>query len=375
MLKATLVSLFLVLLMALSFAQAPQQINYQAIVRTSIGQPVVSGAHVTLRFTIHDISGTGNPVFTETQTDTTNRFGLVSVKIGSVNNLSVVNWSNGAKYLQVELDPTGGNNFNDMGTSQLLSVPYALFAANSEPGPQGVTGPQGTTGATGPTGPDGAAGLTGSNGINGSAGATGATGLGGVTGNTGATGATGIAGTNGATGIGVTGATGPAEGFTVNIGDLYGGGIVVYVWDSIGTEHGLIASLTDISDSSVWSNVQPLIGVTAESFSNGKANTYAIIAQPGATVSAALLCRAYNGAGYTDWYLPAVWELAECYQAMAIVNHNLGDINGFQPVTYWSSTEDTDTPGNFAWYYQFNYGWAFNDVKYVTYSVRAVRRF
>ena len=91
-----------------------------------------------------------------------------------------------------------------MGTSQLVSVPYALYAANSAPGAQGPTGQQGIQGPTGPAGSVGA---------NGTAGATGATGLQGLTGangNTGANGTTGPAGATGAMGIGLTGATGPA---------------------------------------------------------------------------------------------------------------------------------------------------------------------
>ena len=123
-------------------------------------------------------------------------------------------------------------------------------------------------------------------------------------------------------------------------GDLYQGGIIISVWDSSGVQHGLIASLTDISTSAEYSNVTgTLIGATAQSYSNGKANSAAMIAQGGATSGAAFLCRSYTGGGYTDWYLPAAWELVQCFMAAAIVNHNLGDTNGFQPVAYWSSTE------------------------------------
>lgn len=96
-------------------SQSPQQLNYQSVVRNANGQPIANGNVVSLRFTIHDVTSNGTPVFTETQTAIANQFGLVNVQIGTSNNLAVVNWSNGAKYLQVELDPTGGNNFVDMG--------------------------------------------------------------------------------------------------------------------------------------------------------------------------------------------------------------------------------------------------------------------
>ena len=167
----------------------------------------------------------------------TNQFGLANAAIGAVNitGLSSVNWGTGGKYLEVELDPAGGSNYTNMGNSQLLSVPYAFFAANSAAGATGATGQQGVTGATGntgatgdtgptgagvagPTGPTGATGpgggATGATGATGSTGATGATGITGATGTgttgaTGATGATGSTGATGATGAGVTGPTGP----------------------------------------------------------------------------------------------------------------------------------------------------------------------
>jgi hypothetical protein len=138
-------------------------------------------------------------------------------------------------------------------------------------------------------------------------------------------------------------------------------------------EHGLIASLSDLSTSASWSNVTgSLIGATAESPSNGMANTNAIIAQGGQTVSAALLCHNYNGGGYTDWYLPAIWELTQCYTAAGIVNRFLGDTNGLHLAIYWSSTETAD---GIAWNEPFNFGYAGTNGKSNTYSVRAVRRY
>jgi hypothetical protein len=108
-----------------TFAQAPQQLNYQAIVRNAQGQPVANTT-VNFQFQIHDGSQSGNVVFTETDTAYTNQFGLATVQIGSGTPLSGIGWGTGAKYLQVGVDITGGVNFVTMGTSQLLSVPYAL---------------------------------------------------------------------------------------------------------------------------------------------------------------------------------------------------------------------------------------------------------
>ncbi len=193
-------------------AQAPQDMNYQAIVRNASGQVLPGGQTVSLRFQIHDGSPTGTVVFQEVASAVTNQFGLVTHIIGSGSNLATVNWGTGPKYLQIELDPAGGVSYADMGTSQLISVPYALFAANSEPGPSGPTGSNGSNGLNGATGIAGAAGLngatgaTGATGSNGVIGPIGATGAIGATGNAGAVGATGPAGNNGLNGA--TGAPG-----------------------------------------------------------------------------------------------------------------------------------------------------------------------
>jgi len=201
-------------------AQAPEVMNYQAIVRNNNGQPVPGGTLVNVRFTIHDLTANGTLVFTQTVHDTANQFGLVTAQIGSSGNLATVNWGTGPKFLQVETDVNNTGLFTDMGTSQLISVPYALYAANSAAGPQGPTGPQGIAGnagatgatgggVTGPSGADGAAGPTGPAGAQGPTGlaGTGATGPQGATGNDGAT------GPQGATGLGLAGATG-AQGAT-----------------------------------------------------------------------------------------------------------------------------------------------------------------
>ena len=193
------------------WAQAPELINYQAVVRNSSGQPVTGGTPVSLKFIIHEGSAAGTVSYTETQSTTANQFGLVTLQIGAVTGLGIVNWGSGAKYLEVQVDINNAGSYTGMGTTQLISVPYALFAANSAPGPQGPAGPQGIAGSTGPTGPTGPQGIQGNTGM---AGVTGAPGINGgatgATGPTGPTGATGIAGSNGLNGsTGATGSTGP----------------------------------------------------------------------------------------------------------------------------------------------------------------------
>ena len=195
-------------------AQAPQSVNYQAVVRDVSGNPLPGGTTVSVQFIIHDLTPSGNAVYTETTTAITNQFGLITYAIGTSQNLATVNWGNGAKYLQVQLDPSGGSNFTDMGTSQLLSVPYALFAGNSVVGSTGATGIDGPTGAVGATGNNGTTGATGATGNNGVTGATGPSGQDGTNGSNGAVGATGATGASGQDGTngnnGATGATGPS---------------------------------------------------------------------------------------------------------------------------------------------------------------------
>lgn len=186
-------------------AQAPALMNYQAVVRNASGNAVASTA-VAMRFTIHDGSSTGTTVYQETTTKTTNQFGLVTHQVGGgtvvAGTVAGIAWGSGAKYLEVEVDVAGGTNYVSMGNSQLVSVPYALYAANGPAGATGATGATGLTGATGATGNTGATGA-GIAGPTGNTGATGATGPGGgVTGPTGPTGATGPAGSGSGSGVG-----------------------------------------------------------------------------------------------------------------------------------------------------------------------------
>lgn len=204
-------------------AQAPQAINYQGIARDLVGTPISNQA-VGLRLSVRSGSITGTVVYQETFAVSTNQFGLYAVQVGRgtpvSGTFSTIAWGTAPHFLEVEMDITGGTNYTAAGTSELISVPYALYAetsGNVTPGPTGPTGPAGTngtngangaTGATGATGANGVTGATGANGTNGANGATGPTGANGANGVTGATGATGANGTNGSNGA--TGATGPS---------------------------------------------------------------------------------------------------------------------------------------------------------------------
>ncbi|MBX7108517.1 MAG: hypothetical protein K1X61_07720 [Chitinophagales bacterium] len=112
-------------------AQAPQAFPYQAVAHDSVGN-LIADQNISLRFSILDGSNAGPVVYQETQSVTTTSLGLFSLNIGQgtvvSGAFSNINWGNGAKYLQVEMDASGGTNYLLMGTSQLLSVPYAIYS-------------------------------------------------------------------------------------------------------------------------------------------------------------------------------------------------------------------------------------------------------
>ncbi len=198
------------------FSQAPQAVNYQGIARDGVGNALANQL-LGLELTIHSGSPTGTIVYQETFSPTTNQFGLYTVQMGMgtpvTGTFSSISWGTNSYYLEIGMDITGGNNYVSAGTSQLISVPYALYAqtsGSSTAGPTGPTGAVGNTGLTGPIGPSGAVGATGPTGGTGNTGLTGATGPSGGTGNTGLTGPTGPSGGTGNTGL--TGPTGPSGG-------------------------------------------------------------------------------------------------------------------------------------------------------------------
>ena len=268
------------------------------------GAAMCIGAPTTSGVALLQGSASGTSVYVETQTPTTNSNGLVSVEIGTgtlvSGSFSAIDWSNNTYFIKTDTAPTGGTNYTITGTSQLISVPYALHAKTAES------------------------------------------------------------------------LTGASTGFTHYIGELYQGGIIVSVWKTAEVEHGLIASLTDLG-TAIYSNLSnAIIGPTAQNHLEGQGNTNAIISQVGHTGGAANFCNDYTNDGYSDWYLPSLWELKQCFQEILILNSVLGNTNGFSLGLYWSSTE---IPNSQAWTMGFETGnyvvWSKNN----NFNVRAVRRF
>jgi len=138
------------------YAQAPNKLNYQGLIRNSVGNPL-GNTPVLLRISILDVAN--NVLFLEQHSTTTNSLGLYNVAIGTGSllqgNFAAINWGAGNRYIKVEVSTNAGVTFINLGTNQLLSVPYALYAASGNTGPQGPAGPQG---------PQGTAGINGANG-------------------------------------------------------------------------------------------------------------------------------------------------------------------------------------------------------------------
>ena len=168
------------------------------------------------------------------------------------------------------------------------------------------------------------------------------------------------------------------------IGELFGGGIVYYVYDN--GQHGLIASLNDLNTNGVvaWSG-----DTTTEIFSDdnydGQSNTLIIISENSTVNKAATLCDSYINEGFSDWYLPSRSELELLAFQYHIINQIL--LNDGDPTTkgfnldetpypnnsrYWSSTE---VNSNVAWTYHFYYREVYFSNKQNKHNVRAIRKF
>ena len=124
---------FALLILTTSFlqSQAPQAFNYQGAARDADGL-ILANKTISLRISIKNGSITGANVYIETHNVTTSELGLFAIAIGTgtieTGEFSNIDWGGGSKFLNVAMDIDGGSNFIDMGTSQLLSTPYALYA-------------------------------------------------------------------------------------------------------------------------------------------------------------------------------------------------------------------------------------------------------
>jgi hypothetical protein len=363
------------LMTASVWAQAPEKMSYQAVVRDA-SDALITNQAVGMQISILQGSATGTAVYEETQTPSTNANGLVSLEIGTgtvvSGDFSTIDWANDTYFIKTETDPTGGTTYTITGTSQLMSVPYALHAKTAE----SVTGTIsytetdpvfGASIANGITALDtanwnnhiidtdtqldstdianlgyNAGGITTE--VDGSVtneiqsiSRTGTTvslsnGGGSFTDSVGVyTAGTGIDITNN-----VISTTGSSPTYTLGLNAALGGYVFYVTTDG---KHGLVAETQDQSTSNDWYTAQDIISNPAN--------------------------HSVDGQKFIDWRMPTKFELNEMYlQKVAI--------GGFANNFYWSSTE---FDSNVAWVQFFGNGLRSSNDKDGADYVRAVRAF
>ncbi len=320
----TLITGFLSILTV--WSQAPEKISYQAVIRNTDNE-LVTNQNISVQISILQNSAEGASVYTETHNPTTNSNGLVTLEIGSgttTGDFSAIEWADGTYFIKTETDPAGGTNYTITGTSQILSVPYALHAKTAAEYTSSV-----------------ARGIT----------------------------ATDTANWNKLT--------------TYSVGDYAQGGVVFWI-DKTG-QHGLVCAKEDQSTGVRWeAGTHGYTQAKGDGPYAGEANTSIIIAalvaigDDGSTY-AARICNELQitegGKTYGDWYLPSKEELNLMYQNKATIDATAVANGGssFASVYYWSSTEHNISS---VWVQIFDSGMHGNSSKNTTTNrVRAVRAF
>lgn len=331
-----------IIMTASLWAQSPEKMSYQAVVRDGSNNLVTSSA-VGMQISILQGSPSGTAMYVETQTPTTNANGLVSIEIGAgtvvSGDFTTINWANGPYFIKTETDPAGGISYTITGISQLLSVPYALHAKTAETVTGGITETDPVFGASV------ASGITETDTTNWNNKQDQL-----------------VAGTN----ITIVGNTISATGGSSNdfyLGQDTLGGIVFYIYlDVNGVQRGLIVSKTETTDQ--WQSTTST--TNANRTEDGEYNTGLMTNSPAKTW--------VTGLG-ADWYLPSIDELSLLWHNRFHVNKTaraIGSTLLSTSASYWSSTEHVAT---YAFNFLFHYGTANHYNKTSTCSVRAVRAF
>ncbi len=129
--KITLILFFVVLTGITVFAQVPEKINYQAVIRNSSGE-LVTNQDVGIKVSILDETSSGDVLYSEEHAVSTNAYGQVAIEIGdgtgATSDFGSIDWGINDKFLKLEVDIEGGTSYVPIGTSQMLSVPYAFYA-------------------------------------------------------------------------------------------------------------------------------------------------------------------------------------------------------------------------------------------------------
>ena len=337
------------------FGQAPEKMSYQAVVLNGTNGPVVSSP-VGIRISILQGSVSGSSVFVETHTPTSNANGLITLEIGAgtlvSGSFASIDWANGPYFLQTETDPLGGTNYTITGTSQLLSVPYALHAKTAESIVGGGSGGGAFTHYIGEY---------------------------------------------------------YGGGVIFNLWKDAQGVEHGLILDPFEITIPSGVTWSNVSNSFVDSVYLPndFAWNTALSAWDGLSNSLAIASQPGHTNSYAALCLNSNQGGFNDWYMPSIEELNILWQNRFDVNRTLKNITGSAQIlpyadpflsyvdlyqTWFSSTEiDNDhyvvlnssintmidfiNKSDLPWYDDIDYYDGTSILQYKSAILRAVRAF
>ncbi|MCW3807589.1 hypothetical protein [Plebeiibacterium marinum] len=129
-----IISLLLLTIYGSLYCQSPEKFKYQSIIRDGSGN-IISEQDISMKINIIEGNTNGIIIYSENHSVTTNKFGLVNIEIGSGNietgNFNLINWGGNSYFINVQIDIQGGLNWIDAGTTQLVSVPYALYAKSS----------------------------------------------------------------------------------------------------------------------------------------------------------------------------------------------------------------------------------------------------
>ena len=359
---------FLLLTLLVNAQTPPNAFNYSAVARNASGQPIATTT-IGIQVTILKTSPAGASQYSENHFVNTDAYGLFNLVIGfgavQSGSMATIDWSNDNYFLRLGMDAAGGTNFLTMGTTQLLSVPYALYAKTA-----------GTITETDPIfGASVASGITGTDTTYWNNKLDSYTETDPIFGASVASGITGtdtnywnnkqdqlVAGTN----ITIVGNTISATGGGAS-NDFYLGqdtldGIVFYIYlDANGDQRGLIVSKTETT--AAWQNAYATTNATRSW--DGVYNMNLMSDSP---------AKSYVTSLGADWYLPSIDELSILWHNRFHANKGLNDAGAtlLSNYFYWSSTEDG---GDYAWGFDFYNGDAYSLNKGYAGHVRAVRAF
>jgi len=384
--KKVLTILTAVIITATVWAQSPEKMSYQAVVRDA-SDNLVTNTNIGIQVSIIQSSATGTSVYVERHFPTTNDNGLVTLEIGTgtvvSGNFSTIDWANDIYFIKTEIDLAGGANYTISSTNQLLSVPYALHAKTAESITGGINETDPTFNAWDKSYND----LTNTPNITDTITAVldtttqfvrteldadptneiqtiSRTGLTVTLSNGGGTYQDSVNVYTAGTGIDITNNVIKTVKPKFYLGQDTLGGIVYHIYlDANEEQHGLIVSKTETT--AKWQNT----GVTTNATRSwdGNYNMNLMSDSP---------AKDWITTNFTsEWYLPSIDELSFLWHSRYYVNKALNGTSGTllsNTALYWSSTEYNVT---YAFYFYFYNGTSHHNYKTNTYSVRAVRAF